>query len=108
MKSACKVVIKLETHTAFLGADNLVREVIIDGKPAYADGKPIREIDLRVAYVLRGNNSSATLGLRLPHRRTNVEYESSAGIFREGDFVSAWVVESERGNYRIVALLGAD
>lgn len=97
-----------ETHTALLGADEIFRKVTACGRPVYSDGKLVREIDLRVAYVLRGNNSSVTLGLRLPHRRTTAEYKTPSEEFKEGDFVSALVVESELGNYRIVALIGTD
>ena len=105
MKSECKAVIKLEeTHTALLGADEPFREVTACGKPVYSDGKLVREIDLRVAYILRGNISSVTLGLRLPQRRTTAEYNTFSDEFKEGDLVSALVVE-EKGAYRIVELV---
>jgi len=100
------VVIKLETHTALFGADELLREVEDGGNRVYVDGKPVSEIKFRIAYVLKSSDSSATVGLRLPHKRTSIEYETSLDGLQEGDLVNARVVEIEQGNYRIVSLLG--
>src|SRR3989344_4456701 len=103
MKSESKAVIKLETHTALLGADEILKEARVGGSRGFYGGKPVSGGGFRVAYVFRGDNSSVTFGLRLPHKRTITEYETSVGIFSEGDFVNALVIE-DSGAYRIVGL----
>lgn len=95
-----------ETHTALFGADPLLRGVFSDGESAYLDGKQVQELDLRVAYVIREENFSLTLGLRLPHRRTATEYNTFSDEFKEGDFVSALVVE-DGWAYKIVEIVSA-
>ncbi len=100
------MVIKLEeeTRTALLGADKILEEARVGGSRVLYEGKPVSEVRLRVAYVLSQDNSSVTLGLRLPQKKTTAEYKTSSGIFNEGDSVSALVVE-DGGTYRIVGLL---
>ena len=96
--------IETETHTVLFGADPLLREVSFEGDSAYANGKPVSEIYLRVAYVIHERNSSLTLGLRLPHRRTTVEYNIFSDEFKKGDLVSARVVKKGRA-YKVIELV---
>lgn len=95
--------LEAETHTALLGADEILSEVKVGGNPVYADGKPVNEIKLRAAYVIRNPTGGSRVGLHISQRREVVEYPTFLEINR-GDLVSALVIENG-GAYRIVGLL---